>query len=109
MATNSQYSSPGPLFAGQRFDSTGAPGSPGLDPDSTTGEVVGTPVVSNPYGSSQLPGNRPTLAVDSGDTSGMSDDVPAHSSVIAPGPQDQYMSTSAGTGRTTTRHPNAGQ
>jgi hypothetical protein len=80
---------------------TGAPGSSGVS-DSPAGTgggaVIASPVVSAPYGSSQLPENKPTLPVTQGDTSGFSDDSPVHESAIVPGPVADYLSTGAGQG-----------
>ena len=64
---------PGPFY------STGAPGSPGITAQETAGPVVGRPVVSVPFASSQVPENMPTVAVTSGDTSAMSSDAPVPS------------------------------
>jgi hypothetical protein len=88
---------------------TGAPGGTGVSASDTSGPVVGTPVVSNPYGSSQVPANMPRVAVHSGDTSGMADDSAAGVSAIAPGPQDGYLATGAGQGGSHDVHPNAGR
>ena len=54
--------------------------------------------MSAPYGSSQLPANRPTVAVLSGDTSSMSSDQAAQASPISPGPSSDYVNTHAGEG-----------
>ncbi len=88
--------------------STGAPGSQGVSSSDTTGPVIGSPAVSVPGMSSQLPGGRPVLAVHAGDTSGMSDDLAAHASAIEPGPQAAYNDTGAGEGRSVNAHPNSG-
>jgi hypothetical protein len=77
--------------------STGYPGSPSPDQaPATAGPVVGRPVVSAPFGSSQLPENMPRLPVTSGDTSGFSDDLPVHESFLVPSHSDV---TGAGKGR----------
>jgi cytochrome c1 len=76
-----------------------APGSSGASASQTSGPVVGSPVVSVPGASSQVPASRPTVTVTAGDTSGMSDDLPAHASQIMPGPAPDYLSTGAGGGR----------
>jgi hypothetical protein len=66
--------------------STGLGGSSSPDvAAATAGPVVGTPVVSSVYVSSQLPEGRPTLPVTSGDSSGFSDDRPIHESPLLPG------------------------
>src|SRR5712692_9572712 len=58
------------------FDSRSmtAPGTDGLSASDTFGPVVGDPVVSVPFASSQPAEGRPRLEVTSGDTSGMSND-----------------------------------
>lgn len=94
-------------FPGVRPWGNRAPGSQGDSPGETFGPVVGTPVVSNLYGSSQLPQNRPTLPVTAGDSSSMSSDECAQESPISPGPAGRYTSTGAGEGSTTTKHPNS--
>lgn len=83
------------------------PGSQGITAPATAGPVVGTPVVSTPGMSSQPAEGRPTLPVTSGDTSSMSDDLPAHASVLVPGPESDLLSTGAGDGRAGhfTRYP----
>lgn len=80
------------------FDArTGAPmGTAGISAGDTNGPVVGRVVVSAPYGSSQLPGNRPTVDVTAGDTAGSSDDTPVHTSPLLPGPLDDYLGAAAG-------------
>lgn len=82
-----------PLPAG-----TGAPGSQGDTAAESAGTQVGDPIVSNPYGSSQVPENMPRVSVLSGDTSGMSSDQAVQASPITPGPASQYLSTGAGSG-----------
>jgi hypothetical protein len=68
------------------YYSTGLDGSSSPDVASATaGPVVGTPVVSSVYVSSQLPEGQVTLPVTSGDTSGFSDDQPVHASPLLPG------------------------
>ena len=101
---------PTPSFPGgfdAHADAMSAPGTEGVSASSTAGAEVGRPVVSIPGMSSQLPGGRPTLAVLAGDTAGMADDLGAHQSVIAPGPQGDYLSTGAGSGSPHDPHPNA--
>ena len=97
------------LFGVSLAQGTGAPGSAGIDAAATNGPEIGRPVVSAPFGSSQLEVNRPTVAVLAGDTSGMSDDLAAHVSAIEPGPQSGYLDTGSGSGHTITTHPNAGR
>jgi hypothetical protein len=63
---------------------TGMGGSVGVLATDTAGGVVGNPQVSLPLASSQVPSNRPTLAVTAGDTSSMSDDQPVHESFLIP-------------------------
>lgn len=96
---NVQYDRP--FFPGIDSGAQGryrSPGSPGDSPSESAGPVVGSPVISAPYGSSQLPANRPTLAVTSGDTSGMSSDQAAQASPITPGPASAFTDTGAGAG-----------
>src|SRR2546429_664718 len=83
-------------FPGIRPWGNRPPGSAGDLASQSAGPVVGSPVVSAPYGSSQLPANRPALAVKSGDTSSMSSDQAAQSSPISPGPSSAYTDTGAG-------------
>jgi hypothetical protein len=77
---NLQYTTPGPLFGGaQGYDSTGAPGSPGVQDapaGSGGGGVIASPVVSVPFASSQLAESMPRLPVTAGDTAGMTSDAP---------------------------------
>lgn len=86
-------------------ESTGAHGTPGA-----TGEgdsPLMTVPVSELYESTQSD-QRDRVDVGTGDTSGMSDDVPAHA---LPGMPDEpaYMSTGAGEGNPDPyAHPNAG-
>jgi hypothetical protein len=93
---------------------TGAPGTPGVH-DSPAGAgggaVIASPVVSNPYGSSQVAVNMPSVLVTQGDTAGMASDSP----VPPPGDPltglglDSIASTGAGLGSAGQhRHPNAG-
>ena len=53
-----------------------APGSAGITAAENAGVVVGSPVVSSPFASVQVPGNMPRLDVLSGDTCAMSSDAP---------------------------------
>jgi len=68
--------------------STSFEGSQGILASETAGGEVGSPVVSAPFGSSQLPENRPRLLVTGGDTSGFSDDRPIHESFLTPSHSD---------------------
>lgn len=95
---NGDGDQPRDLFGVALPDGTGAPGSQGVVASDKAGPVVGNPVVSAPYGSSQLPENRPRLDVTAGDTSSMSDDMPAHEDAIMAGPVADYLSTGAGDG-----------
>jgi hypothetical protein len=98
VAVNDQYKPGAEIFPGISIpQTTGAPGSAGITAQATSGAEVGNPVVSNPYGSSQLPENKPTLPVTQGDTSGFSDDTPVHASPIMPA-DASYLSTGAGQG-----------
>jgi hypothetical protein len=98
---NAQYDHASPLFpGGGSFDSTGAPGGQGDTAAETSGSVIGSPAVSTPYASSQIPGNMPHLDVTSGDTSGMSSDSPVgdNFSEISGRPASAFLSTGAGQG-----------
>lgn len=78
---------------------SGAPmGTAGISAGDTNGPVVGRVVVSAPYGTSQLPANRPTVDVTAGDTAGSSDDTPVHTSPLLPGPVADYLTSGAGDG-----------
>lgn len=81
MAVNSQYL-PGetPFGMSAAIAQTGAPGSQGVTAAESAGPVIGSPVVSVPFASSQLPGSRPTLDVVSGDTCSSSADAPVPAS-----------------------------
>lgn len=106
-AVNEQYSNPAAQIVPGSYDSTGAPGSPGDSAGETSGPVVGSPVVSNPQASSQVPENMPRVSVTAGDTSGMSSDQAVQASPITPGPVAGYLSTGAGQGNPNPyRHPN---
>ncbi len=104
MSSNPQYADP--PFGMTGIASTGAPGSPSAGDAPESGAVIGRPGVSVPYASSQVPANMPTVAVTVGDTSGMSADSPTAGAVG--GDRAEYVSHGPHTGRTTTRHPNAG-
>ena len=91
------------LFGVPLPDGSGAPGSPGISWHDTNGGTIGNPVVSVQGMSSQLESGRPKQTVAAGDTSGMSDDIPCHTSPIMPGPQDEYLSTGAGEGDGTSK------
>jgi len=90
---------------------TGAPGSVGDTASETAGGLVASPVVSIPGFSSQLAEGRPTLDVMAGDTSAMSSDMPVgdHFASLTGVDQGAMLSTGAGAGQTTTRHPNSGR
>src|SRR5215472_14204756 len=94
---NSQYSSP-PFGLPGDYASSGAAGTQGVTDQPAGvggGPVIGRPVISAPYGSSQLDVNMPEIPVTAGDTSAMSDDMPAHASAIMPGPAAAYMDSGA--------------
>jgi len=84
---------------------TGAPGTQGISAADTTGEVIGNPGIASgdTYQSGQLP--RDHVVVTAGDTSGMSDDNPAHEDAIMPGPASAYVSTGAGDGDNGDHYP----
>jgi hypothetical protein len=88
-----------------------APGTVGIDPAATDGPVVGTPVVSVPFASSQPAEGRPRLSVTSGDTSAFSDDQPVHDGTAFMAGGDTPVGpaeTGAGRGHVvTTPHPNS--
>jgi hypothetical protein len=107
-----QYDSPGPAFGGPTagYAYSGAAGTQGVV-DSPAGvgggAVIGEGRVSAPFGSSQLAANIGEVPVTQGDTSGFSDDLPAHSSAIVQAPQEQLFSTGAGQGHANHfEHPN---
>jgi hypothetical protein len=104
---NAQYDSAGAQIVPGSYASTGAPGSPGEPDEAHQGSLIGSPVVSAPYGTSQLPANMPSVDVYQGDTSGFSDDNPVHESPTMPGPASAYLSTGAGQGHADAwpRHP----
>ena len=91
-------------------DSTGAPGTGGIDTGSA-GAVIGNPTVSVVYGSSQV--RRPVVEQTSGDTAAFSDDLAVHEGgpFLAGGTTGSSPSeTGAGRGNVSTpHHPNAGQ
>jgi hypothetical protein len=74
-------------------------------PSATAGPVIGTPAVSLLAASSQVPENRPTLAVTSGDTCGFSDDQPVHGGTFLCPPGADV--TGAGLGHVNEHHPRA--
>jgi hypothetical protein len=91
------------------YASSGASGTAGVTAAATAGSLVGSPAVSVPFASSQVPGNMPRVSVYGGDTSGFSDDLAAHASAVVAAPQDALLSTGAGDGAAGHfRHPNAG-
>jgi hypothetical protein len=67
---------------------TGLGGSEGISAAATHGGLVGSPVVSVPFASSQVPESKPTLPVTAGDSSGMSDDLAVHESFLIPSHAD---------------------
>ena len=75
---NQQYGAGASLFGqdASAYASTGAPGTAGITAEMDAGPVVGLPVVSMPFTSSQVPENMPTVAVTSGDTCAMASDAP---------------------------------
>jgi hypothetical protein len=106
---NNQYSDR-PYGLGGDYASTGLGGSQGDMASQTEGPLVGSPVVSAPFGSSQLPVNTPRLPVLAGDTSAMSSDqaVGDNFTTISGAAQDSMTATGAGTGHVGgPRHPNA--
>ena len=107
---NDQYSAP--LFGvlGTGFANTGFPGSQGDTAGQTEGPVVGSPVVSAPFGSSQLAANMPRQDVTTGDTSAMSSDqaVGDEFTTFSGASQEALTVTGAGTGHVGGPvHPNA--
>jgi hypothetical protein len=84
------------------------PGSPGVTAGESAGPVVGNPVVTAPFTSSQAP--QPTVAVTAGDTSAFSDDRPIHDNTpLLPGGTvgNSPDRTGAGEGKANhMRHPN---
>lgn len=99
MAVNDGFSPTRDPFPGIDTGIPSAPGSPGVT-NQTAGPLVGSPVVSNPYASAQVPSNVPVQAVYAGDTSSMSDDLPVHPDALN-GQQDAaaMLTTGAGGGR----------
>ena len=107
--SNQQYSSP-PFGVGGDYASTGLGGTQGDMASQTQGPTIGDPVVSAPFGSSQLPVNMPRLPVLAGDTSAMSSDqaVGDHFTTISGASQAALAATGSGTGHVGgPRHPNA--
>ena len=105
---NDQYGPASKFFAAVP-QGTGAAGSSTPDPESTAGPVIGNPVVSVPYASSQVPANMPQQAVTSGDTSGMSSDspVPASGDPLTGVSLADVTQTGAGQGSGHAPHPNS--
>ena len=102
-SSNPQYSDPGPMFGGGSYDSTGAPGSVGIPvagPGEGDGGVIGAPVVSNPYGSSQVAVNMPTASVTAGGTGSNSNNyvVPPAGDPMTGLTNAQVATTGAGLG-----------
>ena len=108
---NQQYGTGASLFGqdAAAYASTGAPGSPGITAEMDAGPVVGRPVVSVPFTSSQVPENMPTVAVTSGDTCAMASDAPVPSTgdPLTGLTLGFIADTGAGAGHTTTHHPNS--
>jgi hypothetical protein len=101
-----------PGFAARNsHDYMSAPGSDSPGDPGPTGQVIGSAVVSAPFGSSQLPENRPVLPVTAGDSCGFSDDKPIHDNTafLAGGRLGNSPSeTGAGRGQADhVHHPNA--
>lgn len=89
---------PGEFMPGIQSAGTLTPGSQGITASETNGPVVGTATV-NPTGLPDGAGRgRVSVPTHSGDTSGMADDLPAHTSDIMVGPLDGYLNTGAGDG-----------
>jgi len=87
-----------------------APGSAGDRAEESYGPVIGMAPVSAPYGSSQLPANRPEVPVRSGDTSGMSSDQSVQPSIFLAGGEHGSSPSETGAGRGMAghvHHPNA--
>ena len=76
---NSDGGTPADLFGVALPSGTGAPGSSGITAEMDAGPVVGRPVVSALFMSSQVPENMPTTTVSAGDTCSMSSDAPVPS------------------------------
>lgn len=79
---NQQYVNP-PFGMSKAIASTGAAGSPTVQdspPGMGGGSVIASPVISAPFGSSQLPANLDRLPVTQGDTCSLSSDSPVPSS-----------------------------
>lgn len=106
-AQNGQYADP-PFGMSTGIASTGAPGSVVPGPEVSGGPVIARPAISMPFTSSQVPENMPTVPVTSGDTCSMSSDSPVPAAGDWTGvPQASIQGTGAGSGSTTTRHPNS--
>jgi len=111
-----RYDSPGfgdqlPGFGPRSsHDYMSAPGTAGDRAEESFGGVIASPVISAPYGSSQLPANRPRVDVLAGDTSGMSSDQSVQSSVFLPGGETGNSPAETGAGRGSAgahSHPNS--
>jgi hypothetical protein len=98
------------LFGSDLPAGTGAEGTPGVTAAQSSGPVLGSPVVSNPFGSSQVAANLPTAQVVSGDTCSSSADgpVPPAGDPLTGISLDAICSTGAGRGSLRDSHPNAG-
>ena len=98
------------LFGADVPAGTGAPGS-ATNPDTTVGAVISSPVVSNPFGSSQAAENMPRVPVTTGDTCSLSSDapVPPSGDPLTGLPLSFIAATGAGDGSAGHHnHPNAG-
>ena len=105
---NAQYSDP-PFGLSSGIGSTGAPGSSSLGDPGPHGPVVGSPQVSVPGASSQLPQNMPVVDVTAGDTAASSWDSPVPPIDPMTGLQaDSLLSTGSGSGHVGgPPHPNS--
>ena len=105
---NLQYTDQSKFFGGNgaAYASTGAPGTEGITAAESAGPVVGSPVISAPFGSSQVPANMAHVDVVSGDTSAFSSDRPVNPGPLLPDWQGASV-TGAGSGSPHDRHPNA--
>ena len=98
------------FFPGLRSgaESTGAHGSAGAGTGEDDSPLMTVPVTTY-YESTQVD-QRDRVAVGTGDTSGMSDDVPAHALTGDMPDSAAYMSTGSGSGTVSTPpHRNAGR
>lgn len=110
MATNDQYRFP--PFGMSGIDLTGAPGSQVAGPESSAGPVIGEPVVSAPFDSSQVAASMPRVPVMAGDTCSMPSDAPVPASGDPMTGLSQAFVTQTGAGQGSAgqhAHPNAGR